>query len=233
MKLIDGNKEEMTIVADVDISLANAIRRSVEEISTLAIDEVDFYKNDSALYDEVIAHRLGLIPLKNQKIKGEMIELKLKAKGKGAVTKVMSGSLGEIVVYDNMPIVLLEEGQEIELIARARMGEGNTHTKFSPGTIYYKHLPKIKINQEGEKHHELAELYPNNFEFSDKLKVKNAVWGDIDEEDLKDYPGVSVSFGDELVFYIESWGQMEAKNIFIESCKALKENLSGVLKAIK
>ncbi len=51
------------------IELANALRRSVDEIPVLAINEVDIYKNDSALYDEIIAHRLGLIVLKNQKLK--------------------------------------------------------------------------------------------------------------------------------------------------------------------
>lgn len=233
IKLLDKNNNEISVTADLDITLVNAIRRSVEEIPILAIDEVDIYKNDSALYDEIIAHRLGLIPLKNQKVKNKEIELKLKAKGKTGVTKVLSGSLGELVVYDDMPIVLLEENQEIEIVARARVGKGIKHSKFSSGTIHYKHLPKIKITHEGEKHSELAELFPENFEFDGKLKIKDANYGDIDQDDLKDYPGVSVDFGDELIIYIESWGQIGVKEVFTEACEALKENLSEVLKAIK
>ena len=70
MKLIEQDKENGKIMFETDMSieLANALRRSVNDVLVLAIDEVDIYKNDSALYDEIIAHRLGLIPLKNQKI---------------------------------------------------------------------------------------------------------------------------------------------------------------------
>ena len=234
MKLINKDKEKISFIAELDVSLANAIRRSVNEIPILAISEADIYKNDTALYDEVITHRLGLIPLKNQKLKkGQVVELKLRAKGKGGMTEVFSGELGKEVVYPDMPVVLLEDKQEIELIARANVGEGIFHARYSPGVLFYKHLPNIQVTKEGEKQSELAEIYPKIFEYDGKLKVKDATKGDIDEHDLEKYPGVNVSFGDEIVFSIESWGQIEAKDIFIESCKILKENLSKVSKLLK
>ena len=160
---------------------------------------------------------------------------------------VMAGLLGDIVVYPETPIVLLGDKQEIELVARARAGKGNEHAKFMPGVIFYKHLPKIKISPEGEKHSELADLYPEVFEmFGDrrsahpelrsegaKLKVKNAAACDLDADDLKDYNGIDVSFGDDLIFSIESWGQIGVRDVFIDACKALRGNLSEVLKAIK
>ncbi len=234
MELIKKNPEEIILTTNINISLANAIRRSVNEIPILAIDEVNIYKNDSALYDEIIAHRLGLIPLKNQKLKKDSdIKLKLKIKGKDKGTKILSRELGELSVYENIPIVLLEGGQEIELVAKARTGIGEKHSKFSPGLIYYKQIPKIKISNEGEKHNKLAEIYPEIFEYSEKLKVKDILKRDLDDEDFKDYPGVSIEFGDELAIYIESWGQIKAEEIFIESCKALEKNLSEIRKSIK
>ena len=235
METINKTSEIVTVVSDINVSLANAIRRSVNEIPVLAIDEADVYKNDSALYDEIIAHRLGLIPLKNQKMKADQtVEMKFKIKGKGDKTDVLSGELGDQVVYPDMPIVILSEGQEVEIVARARTGLGINHAKFSPGILFYKHLPKIKISGEGEKQSELAEIYPDAFEmFGEKLKIKDATKFDLEQDDMKDYPGVEISYGDDLVLTVESWGQMDAKDVFVEACKALKGNLSEVSKVLK
>jgi len=234
MKLITKTDDKMVLTSEMDISLANAIRRSVNEIPIIAVDEVDIYKNDSALYDEVIALRIGLIPLKNQKLKsGETISLKLKSSGKEDGTEVLSGELGEEVVYDKMPIVLLGKNQELELVARARHGTGKEHAKFSPGLIYYKHMPKIKITKDGEKNQELAVLYPEVFEFDEKLKVKNAWRCELEQEDVDKFKGIEISFDDELVFVIESWGQIDAREMFLEACKALKSSLTDVAKVLK
>lgn len=235
MELIDKTDEKIKIVTNIDVSLANAIRRSVSEIPIMAISEADIYKNDSALYDEIISHRLGLIPLKNKKLKkDEIIELKLKVKSKGEKTEVLSGSLGEDVVYKDMPIVLLESGQEIELVAKAKSGIGLEHARFSPGTIFYKHLPKIKVSGDGEKSSELAELYPKAFRFEDgKLKVLDASECDLDQEDMESYKGITIDFGEELVLNVESWGQIKPAEIFVSACKALKDNLEIISEKIK
>jgi DNA-directed RNA polymerase subunit D len=235
MELVNKTAEEIVFVSDMSVSLANAIRRSVAEVPVLAIVEADIYKNDSALYDEIIAHRLGLVPLKNQKMKrDQVVEIKMRVKAKGENFDVLAGELDADVVYPEMPIVLLKDGQQIELVARAKSGKGIDHARFMPGLAFYKHLPKIKISAEGEKQSELAELYPESFEmFGEKLKVKNAAACDLDQDDLADYPGISIEFDNNLVFTIESWGQMNADVIFTEACKALKENLSEVSKAIR
>ncbi|KAK6407146.1 DNA-directed RNA polymerase core subunit rpc40, partial [Oleoguttula sp. CCFEE 5521] len=48
----------------VDASIANAFRRIlVAEVPTLAIEDVFVFNNTSIIQDEVLAHRLGLIPL--------------------------------------------------------------------------------------------------------------------------------------------------------------------------
>jgi len=235
MEMIEKNDEGMNFVSEMDVGLANAIRRSVGEIPILAIDECDIYKNDSALYDEIIAHRLGLVSLKNQKVKvGESVEMKMKAKGKGDGEMIMAGLLGDSVVYPETPVVLLGDKQELELVARAKVGKGSEHAKFMPGVIFYKHLPKIKISGEGEGHSELADLYPDVFDmFGEKLKVKNAAACDLDGDDFKSFAGIDISFGDELVFMVESWGQIGVKDVFTEACKALKGNLSEVVKSLK
>jgi DNA-directed RNA polymerase subunit D len=226
MELKEKTEDKIVFTTDMNISLANAIRRSVNEIPICAINEVDVSKNDSALYDEIIAHRLGLIPLKNKKIaKDSVIKLKLKKTGEKGGTEVLAKELGKDVVYGEMPLVLLEEGQELEIVAKAGIGIGKEHSKYCPGLIFYKQLGKITISKEGEKYKELAEKYPGLFRFDNKLKIENEWKYDLDEEDLKKYKGISIEPSNDLVFFIESWGQIDVKDIFNGACKALKDNL--------
>lgn len=230
IKLISKTPEEIVFISDMNISLANALRRTINEVPILAIDEVDIYRNDSALYDDIIAHRMGLIPLKNQKLKeGQTINLKLKVEGR----EVFSKDFGSDVVFGEMPIVLLGEEQGLEVVARARVGTGKEHAKFCPGLIFYRYLTKVEISKDGEKHKELAELYPHVFEFDGKLKLKNELQCDLDESDVQDYKGISVTQTDQLVFTIESWGQIKAEEIFHDVIKVLGNNISEVAKEIK
>lgn len=52
----------------IDASIANAFRRILlAEIPTLAIEYVYVWNNTSIIHDEVLAQRLGLVPLKGDK----------------------------------------------------------------------------------------------------------------------------------------------------------------------
>ena len=49
---------------NTDLSIANALRRiMIGEIQTMAVDLVEVKENSSALHDELITHRIGLVPL--------------------------------------------------------------------------------------------------------------------------------------------------------------------------
>jgi DNA-directed RNA polymerase I and III subunit RPAC1 len=51
-------------IVGIDAPIANALRRIlISEIPTMAIEKVNLYNNTSVFADEVLAHRLGLVPI--------------------------------------------------------------------------------------------------------------------------------------------------------------------------
>ncbi|MBP7708434.1 hypothetical protein KA107_02015 [Candidatus Pacearchaeota archaeon] len=235
MEKLTKNKDKIVFKTDMSLSLANALRRSANEIPILAIEEIDIYKNDSALYDDFLAHRIGLIPLKNQKLKeGDVIEMKLSVKADGKMKEVLAKDLNGEVAYENIPIVLIDKDQEVEIVAKAKQGKATEHAKYSPGLLSYRHFNKVEVGKEAEKSQELSILHPEVFSFEGgKLKVKNDWALDIATDDLEEFKGVKVTPTAEIVYTIESWGQIDAADIFLESVKALNKNLDLVLKELK
>jgi len=48
----------------IDVSFANALRRiMISEVPTVAIEHVYMWNNSSVIHDEVLAHRIGLVPI--------------------------------------------------------------------------------------------------------------------------------------------------------------------------
>ena len=150
MRLINKKNNQIKFVAEVSESLANAVRRYMNHIPILAVDEVDIIRNDSPLYDETIAHRIGLVPLKTEKSMDDktVVKLKLKVKKEGMIYSGDFSGNAEIV-YGEIPITSLNKGQELEILATAKVGTGNKHAKFSPGLMFYRNIVDVKIKLRG------------------------------------------------------------------------------------
>ena len=148
------------IVEGVDVTFANALRRTIlAEVPTFAIDEVEFFENDSALFDEIIAHRLAMIPLTTPverfsldslELDDYTVTLSLEAEGPGMVYSgdLKSDDEGIKPATPDIPIVKLAEGQRLTLNAYAKLGRGKDHAKWQPGFVYYKYLTKIHVSKE-------------------------------------------------------------------------------------
>ncbi|MDO5849945.1 MAG: DNA-directed RNA polymerase subunit D [Methanobacteriaceae archaeon] len=169
--------EMVFIVRDAEVPFVNAIRRTaMMQVPKLAIEDVFIIKNDSAMFDEVLAHRLGLTPLVSdlEAIEGLVIPeecdcdaeageycprcsvsfyLNAIGDGEGTTKVIYSGDLTcddtKIKpVYDTIPLLKLKENQEVELEAVAKLGIGKEHAKWVPTTVCaYKQYPEITFNE--------------------------------------------------------------------------------------
>lgn len=141
----------------IDRSYANAVRRfCISEVPSMAIDDVVLLENSSVLYDEILAHRLGMVPIKTDLERYNLPEecdcgnplgchkcrvlFVLDAKGKEKISTVMSGDLVSEdrdvrPVSESIPLVKLATGQSVKLEAYARLGRGKEHAKWQPCTV--------------------------------------------------------------------------------------------------
>ena len=231
MAIVHDSPDKLILRLAISESLANAIRRSVSEVPTLAIDEIEIFSNDSALYDEMVAHRIGLIPLKTEKSMSAKtkINFKLSKKGPGMVyAEGLDG--GADIVYPKTPITLLGENHKLELTATATLGTGLQHAKYLPGICYYRHLLEIKSSPEIDK---IIQSSKGIF----KPEKKGSKWlCDLQEATLNEINKIdkeAVSDSEELLFLIESFGQLPPKEIFTKAIDALSDNMKELEKELK
>lgn len=156
VKILKKTNEKLEFeVKGLTPALAGELRRiMISEIPTMAIEWVDFHKNDSVLWDEITANRLGLIPLvfdpKFYNMKDEcdcsdkgcakcQVTLVLKSKGPCIVYSGDLKSSDKKVkpLYDKIPITELMENQELEFESFAQLGLGKNHAKWQGAVVGY------------------------------------------------------------------------------------------------
>ncbi|MBR5503342.1 MAG: DNA-directed RNA polymerase subunit D [Methanobrevibacter sp.] len=187
---IDVKKQDensmVFIVRDAEVPFINAIRRiAMMRVPKLAIEDVFIVKNDSAMFDEVLAHRLGLTPLVSdlESIEGLVMPEECDCNAeegeycpKCSVSFVLRESGPKVVysrdlkscgdskikpVYDTIPLLKLKEDQDVDLEAVAKLGIGKDHAKWVPTTVCaYKQYPEITFNEDEEVVYQVADACP-------------------------------------------------------------------------
>jgi DNA-directed RNA polymerase subunit D len=237
MELLNKQDDKIEFQAEINESLINAIRRYISFIPIAAIDEVEIYKNDSPLYDETIAHRLGLIPIKNKNIDVKKLpQLKLDVKREGFVySKDLVGNAE--VVFDKMPITFLKKNEELKLNAVLNIGRGKDHSKFSPGLIFYRNTFDIKIDKDCPK--EIVNVCPKRvLKLKDgKIIAENKEKCDgcevcIEECKKTGKDSIKINPSNKIIITVESFGQLDVKDILKKSIEELKKDLKEVSKKI-
>lgn len=256
---IAGKGNELVLeLSGVTFAQANTFRRlMMNEVPVMAIEDIDFKKNNSVLYDEVLALRIGLVPLTTDlesydlssecTCKGAgcakcQVTLTLSAKGPCVVyAKELKSKDPKVKpVYPETPLVKLLEGQELEFSATATMGLGRDHAKWSPGLVYYRQKPTLEIAKDvdakavgealkGSALDALSEKGGKLTVDEKKLLLTEApdAYTDISK-------GITIKYSDdEFVFVVESWGQLSPMEIIGAALERMQKQCKAFEEIVK
>jgi len=170
LQVIEKSDRKLTFVVEgISVEMANAIRRIIiSEIPVMAVDEVIILKNDSPLYDEIIAHRLAMIPLTTD-LGTYKLPRECECEGYGcplcqvsltcevtnttnAPMEIYSRDLNSndpkiIPVDPNIAIVKIDKNDKVIIEAYAILGIAKDHVKWQAiSNILYRFYPQIDFD---------------------------------------------------------------------------------------
>lgn len=251
-------KKAVLKIEDTSPYFVNAIRRiMIAELPKLAIDNVIIYDNTSALFDEIISHRLGLVPIptdlslltyrdecvcKGKGCPNCTVRYTLSKEGDGTV---LSGDLQPAekswaITEDKIPIVKLYDDQRLILEVEAILGNTKKHAKWqavqAPG-----YRADVIIDFDSKREDELKE-------FIEKLPddVVELKKGKLLLKDLEKLPILESHIDKQKIDFItikrdptnflfsfETDGSFSAKNALLESAKILENKYSELGKLLQ
>jgi len=257
-KIAGKGNDAVYELSGVTFAQANMMRRlMMNEVPVMAIEDIEIKQNSGVLYDEMLALRLGLIPLttdlKSYTLPDEcsckgagcakcQVQLSLKAKGPGVVyAKDLKSKDPKIKpVYPETPIVKLLEGQSIELVATAQLGLGKDHAKWSPALVYYRQKPSLSIDKDVDVTSVMATAKKTRLdalsEKSGKLVVDEKKLALADAPDAYEDLGKGITLElsqDTFIFIVESWGQLSPKEIVAAGFGRMQAYLKEMERLVK
>ncbi|RLF19751.1 MAG: DNA-directed RNA polymerase subunit D [Thermoprotei archaeon] len=255
-----SDNELRFVIRGVGVAFVNSLRRAaIAEVPCMAIEDVVILTNTSPLFDEIIAHRLGMIPLTTPE-KGYLMPKECECGGSGCpkcqarlyldvkadypmvvyAENLLSDDPDVRPVYGNFPIVKLEMGQALTLEAYAQLGTGRDHAKWQPvSACAYKYYPKIDVNAElcngcGKCVEACArgvlKLVEGRVVAEDLLKC--TLCGDCCEACPRGAIVVDKVPGS-FIFYLESTGTMPPERILLKAADVLIDKAKQFINALE
>lgn len=240
------------LIRGCDVAFVNALRRIVlAEVPVMAIDEIVVVENSSMLSDEILAHRMGLIPLKTDldtynlpeecQCKSEFgcnlcrVALTLDVDAGESSRTVYSGDFKSenpsiVPVSDKIVIVKLAPNQKVKVEAYARLGKGKVHAKWQAASMCsYKYLPQVFVDEKlCDACGECVKICPEKIflNVGNRIEVRNisecTLCQDCVDVCPKNPSAVKISWDkNSFLFNIESTGALPPERILAEALRIL------------
>lgn len=255
-------------------AMANALRRTMlQDIPKMAIDKVEFhlgpimqddkeYESVTSLFDEIIAHRLGLIPVPTDYSQFTFQKECPDCGGVGcphctimySLNKVgpmtvLSGDLMPLgdstlkVKDENIPVVELTDTQAVLIYATAVMGTAKQHVKWQAAFgVGYSYMPIVNIDADKASDADLQAVamreYPGLFKVEGgKLVVDNiyraCTFGKAIEQDAELNGAVTVGWNDKDFFFkYETDGSLTARQVLDKAVEILSAKAEEFASAV-
>ena len=254
-------------------AMANALRRTMlQDIPKMAIDKVDFhlgpimqddkeYESVTSLFDEIIAHRLGLVPVPTtdqftfQKdcscggvgCPGCSIMYSLNKVGPGTVLSGDLLPLGDSTLKakdEFIPIVELTDSQAVLIYATAVMGTAKQHVKWQAAFgVGYSYMPAIEIDAakaaDSDVRDYAVKTYPGLFKAEDGKLVVDDIYrasryGKAIQQDPVLQDVVSIDWDDSnFIFKFETDGSLTAQQVLDKAVEILEATASEFTAAVE
>jgi DNA-directed RNA polymerase subunit D len=251
-------KKAVIHIEETQPYFVNSLRRiMLAYLPKLAVNDVIIYDNTSALFDEIIAHRVGLIPIPTD-LSLLSFRDECTCKGKGCPNCTVRYTLskeGEGTVYsgdlqpeekswaikeDKIPIVKLYGDQRLILEVEAVLGKGRDHAKWqSVIAPSYRMDPIISYDKKrtDELKSFLNKLPKDVAEMKgDKIIIKHLekipVFESYIEREKIDFITIKRD-PTKVTFSFETDGSLTAKDALVESAKILQDKYQEFGKLLK
>jgi DNA-directed RNA polymerase subunit D len=243
-KLIEENNSLEFLVKGTNKAFINSIRRTaMNAVPILAAEDITIYENSSILFDEFLAQRIAMVPIKTDAKrfkKGEKTKLILEKEGPGTVySKDIQATDPKIeVVFDNIPLVKLKEEQKIKLEIDAVMGTGKQHAKWQPANLTFRNTVELLNKTKNEQlMKRIVESCPKEIL---EIKAKKIVLKDPLKCDLcrkcEETSKGELEIGfDEKTFIVtvENHGNLKSKEVITSTINVLNEKMEEMKKELK